>query len=115
MNYVVLYKKQLPETFHYRGQGQENYRELKHLASELIDFGIEKPEEIEKAVRKAIRVIKTLQMNEKSHFLPVLVCRDGQIIRDWKLSVLAQKLVILNASPDNPYVARLQLKLTGEF
>lgn len=115
MNYIILYQKQLPGTFHFREEENSNYRKLKHLASELIDFGIDDPEEIEKAVRKSIRVIKTLKMNERSHFMPVLVCRDGQIIRDWKLSTLAQKLVILNASPDNPYVARLQLKLAVEF
>jgi DNA-damage-inducible protein D len=87
--------------------------QLRYLASELLSFGINDISEIEAAVNRALHVCRAAGLPAKHHFKPVYVYDRGGILADWRLSALGRKLVLLNANPENPYVARLQLELVG--
>lgn len=87
--------------------------QLRYLASELLSFGLTSMSEIEDAVARALHVCRAAGLPAKQHFKPVYVYGRGEIIADWRLSSLGRKLVLLNANPKNPYVARLQLELVG--
>jgi DNA-damage-inducible protein D len=87
--------------------------QLRYLASELLNFGLSDISEIEEAVNRALHVCRAAGLPAKHHFKPVYIYDRGGIIADWRLSALGRKLVLLNANPENPYVARLQLELVG--
>ena len=86
-------------------------RELKFLASELTMFGVGSPDDLSNAIDRAIEICYTAQIPIKQNFKPVYICDNGQVICDWRLSSLGKKLVLFNANPANPIVAKLQIQL----
>ena len=86
-------------------------RNLKYLASELSGYGIESGHELKQAVERAMQVCQSAELSVRSNFKAIYVCIEGQLYKDWRLSELGRNLILLNASPANPYVARLQLEL----
>lgn len=88
--------------------------ELKYLASDLNNYGLDYAGDIEDGVQRAIRICKAADIPIRPNFKPVYVSWDGHLVCDWRLSELGRKLVVLNANPSSPVVARLQLKLLGK-
>lgn len=87
-------------------------RRLRFYASELQQT-LELPElqQLEDALNRAMDACRSQQMELAEHFKPIYRCEETQIIRDWKLSPLAWCLVLVNANPAHPEVARMQLTL----
>ena len=86
-------------------------RNLRFLASELMDRHLMDYLEIQRAIKRAMIVCKTLDLPIEAHFKPLYVSRSGQVLCDWKLSDLGRKLVLINGNPANPFVAMLQKEL----
>jgi hypothetical protein len=84
---------------------------LNHLASELFMYGLDDPSEMESALKRAMQACRALNIPVKRNFRPVYSYKNGEIIRDWKLSDFGKKLVLLNGDPNNPFVARMQVEL----
>ena len=89
-----------------------NDTRLKYLAGDLHQYAISN-DEIQEAVDRAVKVCKATGIPIRENFKPVFVCRNHEIEQDWRLSPLGRKLVMLNANPANPYVARLQMELVN--
>ena len=106
------------ETSH---ESLETFREilygvdLKYLASDLASFGLENSEEMEKAVVRAIKACRAVRIPIRKNFKEIYVSQRGRVYRDWRLSALGRKLVLINANPSNPVVARLQVELVGRL
>jgi len=84
---------------------------LKFFASELRQFGFGDMQEIEQAVKRAIRVCQATSTPVRSNFRSMYVSDKRTTICDWKLSSLARKLVIINSNASNPFVAKVQIEL----
>jgi hypothetical protein len=112
---MILYREKNSET------AEEEFLDflqdvrLSHLASDMFVYGFNDSEELAAAVERAINVCRTLQISVRQNFKPVYIYRDSGIIKDWRLSDLGRKLVILNGDCKNPYVAQLQIQLLSNF
>ena len=112
---IVIYNN------NYRSKAFEQFMEvlfdsdLHFLASELSIYGITSGPETEIAIKRAMKICNSTHQNVRQHFKPVILCKDGTLQRDWKLSPLARKLVLLNANPSNPLVGRLQMELLNKI
>ena len=84
--------------------------QLKWFASDLLEKGLT-PAAINEAVRRAMRIAKTANLEVREHFYPLYTEYRGNLVRDCKLSELAYGLVLLNAEPDNQEVAKWQISL----
>lgn len=89
--------------------------ELRYKGTDLVSSGLMRFEEMQFAVKRAINICKTSQLVVRKHFKPFYVSREGVIIRDWKLSQLARKLVLVNGDSNNKVVAKIQLELLEEY
>tara|TARA_R110002049_G_scaffold265234_3_gene441359 strand:- start:1147 stop:1509 length:363 start_codon:yes stop_codon:yes gene_type:complete len=86
--------------------------QLIHTASELKELlNLTDTDEIYWAIRKAIKTVKTLNINSKRHFKRIYRAENNSLSVDWRLSRLAYLLVILNCNSDHPLVAKLQVEL----
>lgn len=85
--------------------------ELCFYASSLLDMGFQNMNEVYDAIGRAMKFFNALHIPSKAHFKIVYLYRNGDILIDWLLSPMARKLVLLNADPGNPLVARIQLQL----
>lgn len=85
--------------------------DLKYLASDLTGYGFTLSNDLTEAVERAICVCRTAEISVRENFKPIYIFGDGQIICDWRISDLGQKLIILNANPCNPLVANYQLQM----
>ena len=88
---------------------------LTHLASDMFVYGFHNSNDLADAIERAMNVCRTLQIPIRRNFKPVYIYRDSGIIKDWRLSDLGRKLVILNGNSKNPYVAKLQIQLLSNF
>lgn len=90
-------------------------RKLRYYASELYSI-LELPSlsDLEDALQRAMKVCRSQQLELAEHFKPVYRCQETGVAKDWKLSPLAWCLVMLNADPGIPEVARMQLALLKE-
>lgn len=84
---------------------------LRHFAGELLSYGIRNAAELERAVERAMTVCHAARIPLRANFRQVYTCYNGAMICDWRLSDLARRLVLLNADPDNPFMAKLQIEL----
>ncbi len=84
---------------------------LQYRVSEFLDIGIEDGDELAEAINRAIRACKNSGLSVEENFRSIYIVGDEGILKDWMLSVLARRLILLNANPSNPIVARLQIKL----
>ncbi len=85
---------------------------LRYYASELqkiLNFTSLSP--LEDALMRAMNVCRLQQLDLAEHFKPIYRCEETGVVKDWKLSPLAWCLVMINADPANPEVARMQLAL----
>lgn len=85
--------------------------ELRYKATDLVTSGYLRFEEMQNAVKRAMSICKAADIRVRKHFKAVYLCREGILLRDWRLSHMARKLVLLNGDANNPYVAKIQLEL----
>lgn len=90
---------------------------LGYKASNLWDKGFETPEELSRAVARAMRACRRSGIPVREHFKPVYISDEEEhlVARDWKLSKFAYLLVLLNAETEHPLVSRLQVRLIRSF
>lgn len=88
---------------------------LRYYASELqriLDMAT--LDLLEAALLRAMNVCRHQQLDLAEHFKPIYRCEESGVVKDWKLSPLAWCLVMINADPANPEVARMQLVLLAK-
>lgn len=88
---------------------------LIYRSSELLQKGLSDPYDLERAVERAIQACRTKGLGISEHFKAIYISRNGSLERDWKLSTLGRKLVVLNISPVNRYIADLQFRLISQL
>jgi len=108
---VIIYKEQLSMSSgdHFFERLLE--RDLKLLASELIQYGFEDMSEIDTAVERAMKICVAAAIPIRSNFKRFYISIDGWIVADWLISDLGKKLILINATASNPYVAKIQMAL----
>jgi hypothetical protein len=108
---ITVYQNQINDAafLHFRELMMD--RELCYLASDLYAFGLDDAHDLNDAIIRAISVCKAVGIPVRANFKMVFTSRDGAVYCDWKLSSLGRKLLILNANPNNPFVAKMQIKL----
>lgn len=96
---------------------EEFSKRLKELnlicyASEAArEMGFEDVAEFHEAVKRAMELCLHAGIPLEGNFRRVYKCSYDGIEYDWKLSVLAYRLVCLNGGSSNPNVARMQIEL----
>jgi hypothetical protein len=88
---------------------------LSHLASELFVYGFTGPDELSASIERSMNICRNANISIRQNFKPLYVYRNGEMLRDWRLSDLGRKLVILNGDSKNPFVAKLQIQLLKNF
>jgi hypothetical protein len=78
-------------------------------ASDLRDRLKLKDEELEIAVERAFKACRSLNISVSKNFKSVFRPYNDQLVTDWKLSSLACYLIVINANPEIPAVARVQI------
>ena len=85
---------------------------LLYYASEAAgEMDFDSIEEMHEAVKRAMELCISDGISLKGNFQRVYKCSDDGIVYDWKLSVLAYKLVCISGKSSNPNVARLTIQL----
>ncbi len=77
-------------------------------AAEMEFDGID---ELTDAIKRATEICIHAGIPLEGNFRRVYLCSGEGIVYDWKLSVLAYRLVCVNGWTSNPNVARLQIDL----
>jgi len=88
--------------------------QMKYLASDLFIQGLDY-EDVEKAIMRAIRIAQSAGLKVDQHFKLVYSQMGTTLVKDCKLSELGYALVLINANPNNRYVAEGQLKMLNAF
>lgn len=90
-------------------------RKLRYYASELLQvLALPQLSLLEDAIKRAMSACRSQQLVLAEHFKPIYRCQETGVVKDWKLSPLAWCLVMLNADPAYPEVARMQLALISK-
>lgn len=88
---------------------------LIYYASEAADeMEFENAEEMHDAVKRSIELCLQANIPVDFNFKRIYTSSNEGIRYDWKLSVLAYRMVCLNGGSFNPNVARMQIKLIKE-
>ncbi|HSH67596.1 MAG TPA: damage-inducible protein D [Bacteroidia bacterium] len=91
-------------------QQKDAVPELLYYASEIEQSMGFSDEELEAAIDRAFQACSTMHISIDDNFKAIFRSDDRhEMIPDWKLSSLACYLLILNASPSNSNVAKVQL------
>ena len=107
---IVVYEKRSSEAIDDFSKAVTD-TELRYYASSLIELGIGSMDEIHGAIGRAMQICNALHVPARSHFKVIYLYKNGTLITDWRLSEMARKLILLNADPANPVVAKIQLRL----
>jgi len=86
-------------------------RRLIHYAASLEERCMLDEVQLEKAVQRALRVCISAGISPTEHFRSIFVYAGAAIRRDWLVSDLGLKLIMLNADVSNPVIARMQIEL----
>ena len=86
-------------------------RELTHYASGLLEKGLHDEAELEFALQKAVTALSAAHLPATRHFKKVFICVGAELKRDWLVSDLGLRLIMMNADVSNPVVARLQIEV----
>jgi hypothetical protein len=85
---------------------------LLYYASEAVtEMGFDSPEELHDSVKRSMEFCLSAGIPIKGNFQRVYKCFNDRVMYDWKLSVLAYRLVCLSGKSSNPNVARLIIQL----
>jgi hypothetical protein len=90
---------------------EEQQIPLKYIcyASELTDRLKISEEELDNAMERAFNACVSLNIPIRNNFRSVYRSFENYLVTDWKLSSLACYLIIINADPSNPHVAKTQI------
>ena len=86
---------------------------LTHYASYLLEKCFHDQYELEQSLQKAAIALKAANEPVSHHFRIVFLSGD-ELTQDWMISDLGLRLMLINADPSNPVVARLLLKMVAE-
>lgn len=86
---------------------------MPYLASDFLAKGLS-PNQIIKAVAKAIKVAESSGIHINHHFKPVFSSFNHEIINDCKLSKLGYGLVLMNADEAVLAVGKFQVNILKE-
>ena len=86
---------------------------LRYRASQLQQAGFEPPEELYRAIGRAVQVCHHCGVPVREHFKRRYVSDDAEhtVRPDWMLSRFAYTLVMINGTTENPTVSQLQFEL----
>jgi uncharacterized protein YqgV (UPF0045/DUF77 family) len=85
---------------------------LIHSASEAAtEMGFDSIDELHESIKRAMDLCLSSGISIKGNFKRIYKSFDNELTYDWKLSLLAYKLVCLNGKPSNPNVAKLNIQL----
>lgn len=84
-----------------------------HFSSKSLAFVFHSPEEMQKAISRAMNICSSIGMPLRQHFRRRFLSDSTlQTLEvDWSMSKLAYCLMLMNGSDDNPIVARFQWEL----
>ncbi len=83
---------------------------LIYYASEIEESMGFSDDELEEALERAFQACSTMHISIDENFKAIFrMDKTHEMVPDWKLSSLACYLLIINANPSNPNVARVQL------
>jgi|SRR5882672_633838 len=82
-----------------------------HYASQLLENGLRGEEELEAALDKAITALRAAHLPAYKHFREVFICKQEGVSKDWLVSDLGFRLIIMNADVSNPAVAKWQVEV----
>ena len=86
-------------------------RDFTHYASQLLGKGFQDEAALYRAMHKAVDALVIAKMPVTRHFRCVYISKDGQLKKDFLVTDLGFRLIILNADAANPIVARLQVEI----
>src|SRR5688572_27080523 len=78
-----------------------DFQFLPYKASELFYYGMNSLDELEEAVNRAMVVCRHGGITIEKNFRALFVASNNGLIKEWRLSDLARKLILLNANPAN--------------
>jgi hypothetical protein len=85
---------------------------LQYYASDAAtEMGFDSLEELHNSVKRAMELCLSSGISIKGNFQRVYKSFDDGLIYDWKLSLLAYKLVCASGNSTNPKVAKLIIQL----
>jgi hypothetical protein len=88
---------------------------LRYYASDIIDeLACETQEQAKEAMDRALHACLALNLDLSHHFRPVYRYNGEMIKLDWQLSSIGCYLLVVNADPCNPLVAKAQLYLFSQ-
>jgi len=89
---------------------------LVYYASEAADeMEFESFDELQEAVRRSMELCEARGLPVNNNFRRIFKSSSVGLVFDWRLSVLAYRLVQLNGDPCNNRVAKLQIDLLKNF
>ena len=81
-----------------------------HYSSQLKDKVFEDENDLCQAIYKAIDALAAAGMPVHRHFRCIYICEDGQLKRDFLVTDLGFRMIIVHADAANPVAARLQVE-----
>lgn len=84
---------------------------INYASEAAMEMEFESLEEMHESVKRAMELCMSAGISIKGNFQRIYKCSDGGIVYDWKLSMLAYRLVCLSGNSSNPNVARLTIQL----
>lgn len=88
-----------------------HYKDMPYFSWDLTNYGFNHLSDFEPALQRALMACVKQKMPIRDHFQPVFIDRQGHLIKCWKLSKIALKLVIINADTNNPMVSQAQFQM----
>lgn len=89
----------------------EKDADMVYMASTLMPLGFNDMRQLKCAVDRAIKICMAAAIPVNAHFKLLYLSDHGQLVCDWKLSRLARQLVLINGDPNNPIIAKMQIRL----
>jgi DNA-damage-inducible protein D len=83
---------------------------LLYYASELLQqLNIIDENEFSNSIYRSIKACSALHISIDENFAHVYINQNNELISDWKLSLLACYLIVINCNPENPTIAKAQV------
>ena len=94
----------------------EAEQNLVYYASEAAyEMGFESYDELQEAIKRSMKLCETTGLPLRNNFRRIFKSSSMGVVFDWKISVLAYRLVQLNGNTANNQVAKLQIDLVKNF
>ncbi len=116
MNSITPFEFRLKEVFEAFEEAFD-YSGLGYTSAALKQYGFEDEETVQRALERAIRVFRSLDIDPRKHYRYYykVDLYSRQATREWKVSKLGFYLLICNGEPTNPYTSAFQMELLREW